>query len=252
MVIGRNQPCKCGRNRKYKHCCLKQKDAALGVENKQYSETANFFGSEDKSTLEDIGGALQHLMYNLHARGLEKHPHIKEYKKLRELHDEMAQHMVDYLDNKHFVFSFNSEAALADREARGCDPANTPAVNANLDTSTPEGAQAYYDIHIYKMTPYSNSITEEYLSQRRFRTPEKIALLEAMNSSICGLYEITDRDKNLGYVYLKNVFTNTEHKIIDIGLTATENRDLYIYRRIVTVNEISFSVGITLVFETSD
>ena len=69
-----------------------------------------------------------------------------------------------------------------------------------------------------------------------------------------GLFEVTEADRNEGYVYIKEVFTGGEYKITDTGMSYShsKNTDFYIYTRILTHNSISFNTGLSLMFEKTD
>jgi len=199
---------------------------------------------------ENVSSMLQNMLYNMQTFMLEQLPHIKEYKKLRKLHSEITTSMAQYLDDGKFEHKLDTPAAM---EKNVKEPIKLRRTSVSYDMETHEGEQAYYDMNFYKMAPNANSITEAYLQSRRYRKPEKIAMLESMHNSVRGLFEITKIDSDQGYVYLKEVFTAQPFRIIDIGMSIYDTAaEMYIYRRILTLGEISMGAGVALTFEKSD
>lgn len=259
MTTGRNQPCTCGSGRKYKHCCLHQHAADIhSGQVKQESRdmisdrpTGSNAGNPKEGRDElskDFSSAFNNIFFNLHEYKLKKLPHIKEYRRLRRIHSDITTGMADYLHDGKFRLMID----IADK---------TPVTEAMIKLLTkisngPEtevSEQAFYDINIYKMTPNSNSITEAFLQPRRYRRPDKIAMLENMQNSAMGLYEVIDIDSDQGYVSLQDVFTHRVYKVIDLAMSVKDTQpDVYIYRRVITADNISFGVGVALLFKKTD
>jgi hypothetical protein len=98
-----------------------------------------------------------------------------------------------------------------------------------------------------------NCITEEFIQKHHYKKPEKIEFLNNMLNSKIGLFEVTGTSMEEGYVYIKDVFTGTEYKIIDIGLSGQQNyNEHYFYTRIITHRGISFGTGLNFVFKKTD
>jgi hypothetical protein len=218
----------------------------------------NSFAKGEEDDVAELGSLFKDMLYNIHEWKLKKLPHVKEYKKLRKLHSEIMTSMAHYLDEGNFEHKIDTAAGISASEAmqkqrKSKEPVTIRLTSINFDMNTYEGEQAYYDMHFYKMALNANSITEEYIQSRRYRKPEKIAMLESMNNSVRGLFEITEIDSDQGYIHLKEVFTNQVFKIIDIGMSMQNtNTEMYIYRRIITVGEISMGAGVTLTFKKTD
>lgn len=106
------------------------------------------------------------------------------------------------------------------------------------------------ELFIYKNHKQIPSLTEIFIGKKKFKDINKIKLLNAMNESTVGLFNVVDCDSKNGYVTLKDIFTNKEYKIIDISLSTTYNftkdKDKYIYNRIITYDGISFGTGIPI------
>ena len=98
-----------------------------------------------------------------------------------------------------------------------------------------------------------NCITEKFIQSHRYRKPEKIEFLHSMLDSTIGLFEITKTEINEGYVYLKDIFTDIEYKIVDIALSGSYiYDDFYMYTRLIKFHDIIFNTGLSLIFNKKD
>lgn len=247
MKPGRNSPCPCGSGKKYKKCCyLKEQNPTasadenrLKVQKSQESHEDDFF-----STAEGMLEAIN----NLRRFSLGAKPHIKEYHKIRELHTEIANAMIQY----YYDGKFKRKLDIGDASQRNKE--NTfQLLESEFDLDTRTGEYAFYDMLIYKPAANMNSITEAFIQNRRYRKPEKIEFLHSMLDSKLGLFEIIGVDSGEGYAFLKEVFTGAEHKIIDIGLSGNQNNDeFYIYTRIITYHGVNFGTGLNFIFHKAD
>jgi len=91
MNISRNAPCPCGSGKKYKKCC-KNNDEMY-----ELLETIE----EGFSSITEEELMLQ-FANNMHHFLLEKEPHIKKYKRLRRLHGEIIDSMLNELQTGKF------------------------------------------------------------------------------------------------------------------------------------------------------
>jgi hypothetical protein len=177
---------------------------------------------------------------------LDKKPHIKAYYKARNLHSEVDNAMIQY----HQDGKFERAGTNIVSETK---PKNIYLLESKFDLNTREGGQAYYDMLIYKSSPNMSCITEDFIRNHRYKKPEKIEFLHSMLDSELGLFEVTGTDMEEGYAYIKNVFTGVEYTITDIGLSGQQNYDtIYLYTRIITYRDISFSTGLNLIFTKTD
>lgn len=237
MNIGRNELCPCGSGKKYKKCCINKEEnkisnSKIKVENKEIDEEMifNFFNN------------FQNLI-------LGSKPHIKEYKKIRKLHGEILDSMMKYYDSgkfkQEFTLQYEIKKILTDK--------NVKIIDSHFDTSTQLGAQAMANVMIYKNSKNMNCITEDFINKNKFRKPEKIEFLNSMLNSVAGLFKIVKTDIELGQVYLKNVFTDKEYCITDIGLSSNPNNEkFYIYTRVISYKNISLGTGLNLIFDKKD
>ena len=78
-------------------------------------------------------------------------------------------------------------------------------------------------------------------------------MLQAMHDSVWGLFKIVASDREQAYVSLQEVFTGQEFKITDIGMSMGDSFvGNYAHRRIITVQDISFTTDAALIFEEDD
>jgi preprotein translocase subunit Sss1 len=232
---GRNEPCPCGSGKKYKKCCFGKEEAeAAERERKQEQQEA-----------------LMTMLVNLNRSLLDDKPHIKEYKKIRRLHGEIVNGMMEYYHEDKFqrqvITDIESEEDSEPKERI------VTLLEATFDYDTREGAQALCEHIVYKAAPNVTCITEDFLNKHRYRKPEKIEFLQAMLDSYVGLFEITATDRQEGYAYLKDVFTDREFKITDTSICASPNfENYYMYTRVITYHGISFGTGLSLIFGKTD
>jgi hypothetical protein len=127
-------------------------------------------------------------------------------------------------------------------------------IESEFDPDTREGQQGLAEALIYKTFSNTLCLTEEFLNKHRYRKPEKIEFLQCMLDSRAGLFEVTSTDREEGYVYYKDVFTGSEHKITDTSMSAAPDQSInaYIYTRIISYRGISFSTGLSLMFSKTD
>lgn len=262
MKIGRNDPCPCGSDKKYKKCCLSKEQVPAAREeseeddlfrSKEVMEYAGEDGAEytDKDAGLKFYDAFLKLFFWDHETRLKKKPHIKEYKAVRRLLQEIYDSMGQYYESGKFEHKFELDFPVG-RE-KPFDSKTLKLLEAGFDMNSDLEAKAFYDLIIYKNSPNANCITEEYISSKRFRKPEKIELFRCMLNSRLGLYEITRQDKNEGYVYVKEVFSGNEYKITDIKLSGSPDYDSsYIYMRIITYRDIAFNASLNFIFNKED
>lgn len=240
MKPERNAPCPCGSGKKYKKCCYRtNQNLVMNNSTKQ---------QESQTELLDNYESLFSIYNSIHTLFLNKKTHIKEYNKIRKLHGEIVDNMIKYHESGKFKQKIDPNTVT---QTMGKKSLHLLESDFNLDTR--EGSQGFYDIMIYKITANMNCITEEFISNHRYRKPEKIEFLHSMLNAKLGLFEITGIDSYEGYVYLKEIFTGVQYKIVDIGLSGNTNyNNIYIYTRIITYRDISFGTGLNFIFLKND
>lgn len=191
-------------------------------------------------------------MTNLRSFTLDTKSHIKEYYKIRKMHSEIINSMVLYNEADKFQFKidnsyiYNNEYPIDNKEKLHW-------IETNFNLETREGVQAFYDLLIYKTAPNMNCITEDFIKSNRYRKPEKIEFLHSMLNSTIGLFEVVKTDFDEGYVYLKNMYTNIEYRIVDIALSGSHRYDgFYMYTRLINYNDIIFNTGLNLIFNKKE
>jgi hypothetical protein len=256
MKPGRNDPCPCGSGKKYKKCCyLTGQTTALKnfmeSQDIQDDEAEDFYVEDDYD--EDHLNkqeALFTVMNNLHRLLLGRKPHIKKYHKIRKLHGEIINAMIQYHYDGKFEKQIDTNV-ISKTEPE--EPLEIHLLESSFDLETREGIQAFFDIWIYKTASNVNCITDDFIRNHRYRKPEKIEFLHSMLDSKLGLFEVTGTDMKEGYAYIKDVFTGAECTIVDIGLSGNPNYDeIYIYTRIISYQGINFGTGLNLVFEKNN
>jgi len=260
MRSSRNRPCPCRSGKQYKNCCLHKEQANRAAyagrsSNQQpglQENRARRKNTED--SFFDDPERMIHMLNNFRKFTLDRKPHIKEYYRIRTMHQEIVDSMVKYYEDGKFEQKIDPNFVLKEDQGFLNKPENGfILLDSKFDLNTPEGAQAFYDMQIYKPAPNMNCITEAFIQNHRYRNPEKIEFLYSMLSSRLGLFTITGTDLTEGYATLKEVFTGDEYTIIDIGLSGNPNNSgIYIYSRIITHNDISFNTGLNMLFMESD
>ena len=253
MKIGRNDLCPCGSGKKYKNCCyLKTNipDTGINLKESDADDYEDDFlnSSENFDNLELLMQALT----NIRKFALDRKSHIKEYYKIRKMHSEIVNAMVRYHEAGKFEWKIDKNYIYNNKNS----PKNMETlylIESSFDLETREGAQALYNLLIYKASPNMNCITEDFIQSHRYRKPEKIEFLHSMLDSTIGLFEIIETDSNEGYVYLRDIFTGIEYKIVDVALSGNQMYDdIYIYTRLIKYHDITFNTGLSLTFRKND
>jgi hypothetical protein len=166
------------------------------------------------------------------------------------MHGEIVDAMIKYYDDGKFQIQTDPDF-VPDTES--IKAAEVFLLESGFDYNTEIGNDSFFDILIYKTAPYLLCITNDFIQKHRYRSNEKIELLQSMLDSKLGLFEITGEDEGEGYAYLKDVFSGAEHTIVDIGLSGnTNNDDYYLYTRIISYQGINFGSGLNFIFEKTD
>lgn len=186
------------------------------------------------------------LLNNMQNLLLKNNPNIKEYKKIRKLHNEVMESMMKYFQQGKFELKI-------DNNLENIGKKGISYINTKFDTSTELGIQAISNIMVYKNACNMNCITEEFIKKNKYKNQEKLELLESMKNSTAGLFEIIETDRKNGQVHLKNVLNDKEYCMTDVGFSSNLNNDkIYLYTRIITYHGISFGTGLNLAFDKND
>ncbi len=181
---------------------------------------------------------------------LRKKQHIKEYYKVRKFHSDIIDHMIQYVEDGNYDLETKLEVVTESilKEING------DRSKIKFDIYDEDDMNIFYELLCYKNHPKLTSITEEYIAKKKFRAPDKIKMLEAMNQSYVSLFKIIDVDSDNGYITLEDVFTKKTFKVIDVALSSSSNtkNKFYIYNRIITYNNITFGTGIHIMFKITN
>lgn len=185
---------------------------------------------------------ISNMLVNINKFQLNRKNHIKKYNRLRKLHSEIISSMENYMINGKYNMNYNFKLIEDDIDKE------TSELDFYLDLFNINDKSILIDLFVYKNHPKISSITEIYIKNKKFKSEEKIKMLNSMNNSYVGLFKIIDADRNNGYVIYEDVFTKKKFKIIDISMSSTfkynKNRIIYFYNRIITFDDISFGTGI--------
>ncbi|MCL1845139.1 MAG: hypothetical protein FWF77_04470 [Defluviitaleaceae bacterium] len=229
-------------------------------------EDGDLFGDEltEDMTEENANLNLMHALQSIVVDGLE---HVKKYKRLRKIHGEVMQSMVDYWENDKFELEFvvdvpvfeqkKSETMSNQREASPgasmiSDMEKCELLNASFNLSTDIGYVTNMEINVYKFFPNAECLTEVYIRKKRFRKPEKVEMLHAILNSRRSLFQVTGVEPMEARVFLTDVFTGEEYTIVDIGMSLNKQIKGYYYRRLITVGDICFGDGPAFPFGEDD
>ena len=96
MRPGKNEPCPCGSGRKYKKCCIfsdniKNSDPSLKSIKKVPTVKQNTIDTSEESI-----NMLYKGLIGMRSFFLKKKPHIKEYQKIRKMHEDVIASMMEY------------------------------------------------------------------------------------------------------------------------------------------------------------
>jgi hypothetical protein len=246
MKISGNNFCPCGSGDKYKKCCMGKPRFPFAMPAKREFEL--FPPAEEEDFEEEIEQEEPELngLYNLQRLILGSKPHIKAYKKLRKIHTEVARSMLAEIDSEKHTLKIEKPPES------GGSLKNAMPVNVSFDRNTDEGDIAFLEINVYKVAPNVKSLTEIYIEKSRFRKAEKVAMLQNMLNSRRSLYEITETEPFEGLVHLRDVFTGEEIVLTDMAMSMNSNKDIYAYRRLITVGDITFGDCLSAMFDKKD
>ncbi len=184
----------------------------------------------------------QNLMYNLNRMRLNNKEHIKKYSNIRKTYNEIVQSMLQYIYNGNYNIIDNYKTIYNDvkDEIKG--------IKVDLRFENENDITILSDLFMYKNHPKLTSIIEIYLKKNKLKNKDKVKILNCMNNSYIGLFKIVGVDPLNGYVTYEDVLTKKKYKIIDVSMSSTliidKNNSLYMYNRIITVDDISFGTGL--------
>lgn len=209
------------------------------IEEVKNYDVFDLFDDEKSEIISNFLNNMQNLL-------LKNKPHIKEYRKIRKLHNEVMEGMMKYWQEGKFELKI-------DNNKENIDKNRVSYINSKFDTNTELGIQAMANVLVYKNSCNTNCITEEFIKSKKYRTQEKVELLESMLNSEAGLFEIINTDRVEGQIYLRNVLNNKEYCVTDVGFSSNLHNDkIYLYTRIITYHGISFGTGFNLAFDKND
>lgn len=108
---------------------------------------------------------------------------------------------------------------------------------------------ALYDFNIYGNIRNGSNALSEYINKYPPISKTDEDLLSAMKASDVGLYEIADHDQKNGIIMIRDVINNSEPiKLIDIGMSENLNPNIFLFTRLIHLDEFSMTSGLTFAF----
>jgi len=107
---------------------------------------------------------------------------------------------------------------------------------------------ALYDFNIYGNIRNGSNALSEYTNKYPPCNKADEELLIAMKKSDVGLYEIVGHDQEKG-IMLRDVMNYSEPiKLIDIGMSENLNPSIFLFTRLIHLDEFSMTSGLTFAF----
>ncbi len=186
---------------------------------------------------------LVNVLFSMHKFILSKLDHIKQYKKIRKLESEVTSKLANYMlsDN------YNLQETLDNIFDYEYEHSNNKLIPELELSDNDDDIQILCELFIYRSHPKLKSIVDIFLENKKFRKAEKIKMLESLRDSFAGLFEVVDIDTDQGFVFIRDIFTGKEFKIVDIKLSTfplNKVNKKYYYNRIITYEGISFGTGV--------
>lgn len=181
---------------------------------------------------------------------LDKKEHIKKYYKIRNIHSNIIDSMITYIDSGKLPVEKYINEIINDikRETKNTD--------ITIDNQEDNDAIIFNELFMYKNHTKIPSLTEIFIEKKKFKDIEKIKMLYAMKNSVVGLFKIIKYDHANGYVTYQDVFTNKRYKIIDVAMSSLgelyKDKEIYVYNRIINYDGILFGTGIPCIFTTKN
>ena len=214
----------------------------------------NYDTDISKKVIKDVKGYLEadehmknelisNMVSGLQDLMLKNKPHIKEYKKVRKLYDEIIESFGKYYMQGRFEIKIENKGHSNE----------VVRIDTKFDPNTELGANALANVVVYKNAVNMSCITEDFIKNNHYRSADKKELLQSMLDSHAGLFEITKTDIKNGKVHLKDVLNENEFSMTDIGLSSNYNNNkIYLYTRLITYHDICFGTGLNIVFSKED
>lgn len=167
-------------------------------------------------------------------------PHIRKYHKLRNLHQELVQKMIDYYQDH--PEQFKKEFKAQTKQGIKLD-------SMQLDLRNQTDLMFLGDLILY---PHQINVDlcTYFLEHKKVRSLEKIKFVEAMRSSKLGLYEVLSANRNQGTCEIRNMLTGEKLTLVDESLCMNTNLSDYCsVWRIIQNEDICFQTGFHLIFK---
>ncbi|MGL5712388.1 MAG: hypothetical protein ACRCXT_02475 [Paraclostridium sp.] len=105
-----------------------------------------------------------------------------------------------------------------------------------------------YDFIIYEKTINNQSGLDMYLQNHEVVDSDEIKLIDAMKNAKSVLYKVIEVNGENLTITLENIETNEMIDIVDIGFSGTLNKNCLVFTRIISLDDISFTSGMSMIF----
>ena len=194
----------------------------------------------------DIEDEILEIIINARIINFKNNKQINEYINIRELHSATLSKLIDEYELKGIILKDLLEQIM--EEISEEINKNELLFKLELSDLNEKDINIINDLLIYKNHFNLKSFIEKYIENNKLNN----LMLESMKKSVTGLFKIKHIKRNKGYIILEEIFTHQKYKVIDLTLSLLENKDLYLFTRIITHNKINFLTNITFAFNKNN
>lgn len=197
----------------------------------------------------DIEDEILEIIINARIINFKNNKQINDYINLREIHGKLYSDIIDENESINISLKQNLQNLInkIDNEIEQ----NQMSINLELSDLNEKDLNIINDLLIYKNHPKFEPFIVKYIKNKRFEKREDM-MIEAMKKSTTGLFKIKQIKRNKGYIVLEEVFNHKKFKVFDLTLSLLENKNIYIFTRIISYNKINFTTNITFSFNKNN
>lgn len=194
----------------------------------------------------DIEDEILEIIINARIINFKNNKQINEYMNLRKIQSKIYLDIMDEYDIVNA--SLNEKIQKIIKEISNEIKKNKVNINLELSDLNEKDINIIYDLLIYKNHHKLESFIEKYIKNNVFEKQENM-MIHAMKKSTIGLFKVKQIKRNKGYIIVEEIFTHKRFKVIDLTLSLLENKNVYLFTRIISYNEINFTTNITFLFD---
>ena len=185
---------------------------------------------------------IEQMLLNIHTYRLRMLPHIKKYRKIRQLHQTLGQKMIDFYHEHPEIQIQRSINEQTEKIRSFLYHLERFDLDDRLDSLYYFDSILYPNGFIYDMSSY-------FLDAHKVRSEQNIAFAKAMQESYLGMFEIIENNREEGRIKIRNLLNGKEIEIIDERLSFLPLPDKCFLWRIIEFEEICFQTGFTMMFD---